>query len=149
MVPALENWPVATTSSQRCMLEEDRSLVERATPRLPRLMKGINRALADAVERHDQGSRNERHSEGRAGVVCHPESEPRRKLHWTQKIYLPPHIPVSYGGSFGSGARPSDTANNDPNTVTGDVTGEERRGEDPRRTRLEQAAKMTWVAMSR
>ena len=111
----------------------------------------INRALADAVERHatkDPGTRGI--SEGRPVSSVIPSRSPRRKLHWTQTITCRHTLQsVSSGGSLGTGARPSETASNDPNTVTGVVTGEERTGEDPPRTRLEQAARMTWVAMSR
>ena len=82
----------------------------------------INRALAEAVERHATKDPGTRGILKRAGVVCHPESEPLRTELATT------HTPVSNEESSGSGARPSDTACNDPNTGRGDVTREVRRG---------------------
>ena len=63
-----------------------------------------------------------------ASVVWHPESEPQKNIALDTEKDLPPHTPISYRGSPGSGMRPSDTAGNDPNTGTGDVTEEERTG---------------------
>ena len=82
----------------------------------------INRALADAVEGHATKDPGTRGILKRASVVCHPESEPRKKIALDTEQDLPPHTPVSYGGSSGSGARPSDIASNDPNTGTRDGT---------------------------
>ena len=80
----------------------------------------INRVLADAVARHATKDPGVRGVLKRSGV-----------LPWDS----PPHTPVSHRGSSGSGARSSDTASNDPNTDTGDVTGEERTTQDATRTR--------------
>ena len=54
-MPVLENWTRTTASSQRSMSEENSSLVERRlvwSARLAAADEGINRALADAVDRH-------------------------------------------------------------------------------------------------
>ena len=104
----------------------------RGSARLAAADERINRALADAVERHATKNPGTKGILKRASVVCHRQ----KKIALDIEQDLPPHTPVSYGGSSGSGARPSDTASNDPNTSTGDVTGEDR-------TRLEQAARVT------
>ena len=62
----------------------------------------------------------------RAGVVCHPESEPQKKIALDTEQDAPLHSSVSHGASPGSSTRPSDTASTGPNTGTGDVTREER-----------------------
>ena len=74
----------------------------------------INRALADAVDRHATKDPGMRGTLKRASVVCHPGQNLRRKLHWTT-----PRPSVSYGGSSASGARPGITTSTDQNT---DVT---------------------------
>ena len=76
----------------------------------------INRALADAVNRQATKDPGTRRVPKRASVVCHPESDLQKR------IALPPHTPVSYVGSSGSSAQPSDTAS----TGTNDMTKEER-----------------------
>ena len=62
----------------------------------------INRALADAVERHATKDPGMRGILKRSSVVCHPESEHQKS--------------VSYGGSSASGAQPRITASTDLNT---------------------------------
>ena len=44
----------------------------------------INRALADAVERHATKDPEMTGILKRAGVVCQPKSEPQKQLRWTQ-----------------------------------------------------------------
>ena len=44
----------------------------------------INRALADVVERHAAKNSGMRCILKRDSAVCHPESEPQRKSHWTR-----------------------------------------------------------------
>ena len=85
--------------------------------RLAAVDERINRALADAVERHATNDPGTRDILKRASVVCDPKSEPGMKIALDTEQDLTPHPPVSYGSS-GSGTRPSDTASNDPNTGT-------------------------------
>ena len=88
----------------------------------------INRAQADAVERHATKDPGMRGILMRANVVCHPESEPQKKIALDTEQDLTPHPSVSYGGSSASGAQPSITTSTDQNTRTGDVTREARTG---------------------
>ena len=88
----------------------------------------INRALADAVERHATKDRGVRGILKRASVVWHPEPELRRKLLWDPEKDLTPHPSVSHGGSPASGAQPSVTTSTDQNTSTSDVMREVRTG---------------------
>ena len=73
----------------------------------------------------------------RASVVCHPKSEPRKKIARDTQQDPIPHLSVSYGGSSASGTQPSTTTSTDQNTSTSDVTREVRRGptQDVTRTR--------------
>ena len=74
----------------------------------------INRALADAVARQATKDPGTKGILKRASVVGHPECGVQKK------VALPPHIPVTHGGSSGSGAQSSDNSNTD----AGDVSGE-------------------------
>ena len=66
-----------------------------------RLMKeSINRALAEAVERHATKDPGMRGILKRASVVCHPESEPQKKIALDTEQDSP-HPSVSNGGSSG------------------------------------------------
>ena len=87
-----------------------------------------NRALADAVERHATNDPGMRGILKRTSVVCHPESEPQKKLALDTEQDSTPHPSVSCGGSSTSGARQSINTNTDQNTSTGDVTREVRTG---------------------
>ena len=58
----------------------------------------INRALADAVERHATKDPGTRGILKRTALSVIPSQSLRRKLRWTEQD-LPPHTPVSYGGS--------------------------------------------------
>ena len=69
----------------------------------------------------------------RASVVCHHESKAQKKIALDTEQDSIPHPSVSYGGSSASGARHSDTASNDPNSGTTDMT-REMRGLDPHET---------------
>ena len=91
----------------------------------------INRALADAVERHATKDPGVRGTLKRASVVCHPESESQKKIALNPEQDSTPRPSVSFGGSSASGAQP--TTSTDLNT---DVTGEIRAGpaEDETRT---------------
>ena len=73
----------------------------------------------------------------RISVVCHPESEPQRKIALDTEQDFTPHPFVSYGGSSASSAHeqsptarrthdtiPSATTSTDQNTCTGDGTRE-------------------------
>ena len=88
----------------------------------------INRVLVDAVERHANKDPGTRGILKRTSVVRHPESESQKKIAMDTQQDPIPHLSVSHGGSSGSGTRASDTASNDPNTGTGDVTGGMRAG---------------------
>ena len=88
----------------------------------------INRAQADAVERHATKDPGMRGILMRANVVCHPESEPQKKIALDTEQDSTRHLSVSYGGSSASGAQPSITTSTDQNTRTGDVTREARTG---------------------
>ena len=67
--------------------------------------------------------------------VCHPESEPQKKIALDTDQDSPPHTSVSYGGSSASGAQPSVTTSTDQNTDTGDVTRDVRTGPTQELTR--------------
>ena len=124
-VPVHGNWTGTTAGLQRVMSEEDRTPVERRPVRIHpigRRRERINRALADAVDwqaTKDPGTRGILKS---ASVVCHTESELQKR------IALPPHSPVTHGGSSVSGAQHNDIRNTDSNTGTGDVTREVETG---------------------
>ena len=64
----------------------------------------------------------------RASVVCHPESEPQKKIALDTEQDSTPYPSVSHGGSSASGTQPSVTTSTDQNTGTGDVTREVRTG---------------------
>ena len=67
----------------------------------------VNRALADAVERHATKDPGVRGILKRASVVCHPESEAQKKIALDTEQDSIPRPSVSHGGSSASGARPS------------------------------------------
>ena len=96
------------------------------------------RALAEAVERQATKDPGMRGTLTRACVVCHPESEPQKKIALDTQQSSPS---VTFGGSSASGAHeqsltarrthdtiPSVTTSTDQNTGTGDVTREVRTG---------------------
>ena len=62
----------------------------------------------------------------RASVVCHPESEPQKKIALDTEQDSTPNPSVCCGGCSESGTRPSTTKGTDQNTGTGDVTREVR-----------------------
>ena len=90
----------------------------------------INRALAGAVERHATKDAGMRGILKRTSVVCHPESEPRKKAALDTEQDSTPHPSVSYGGSPASGAQPSATTSTDQNTCTSDERSEDRTLQD-------------------
>ena len=57
----------------------------------------ITRALAEAVERHATKDPGIRGILKRASVVCHPESEPQKKIALDSEQDSTPHPSVSYG----------------------------------------------------
>ena len=63
----------------------------------------INRALAEAVEQVATKDPGMRVILKRAGVVCHPESEPQKEIALDTDQHSPPHTSVTYGGSSASG----------------------------------------------
>ena len=87
--------------------------------RLAAADKRINRALADAVERHAAKGPGVRGILKRASAACHPESEAQKKDSLDTEQDSTPRPSVSYGGSSASGTRPS-TATQDVDTS--DVT---------------------------
>ena len=123
----LENCPGATATSQRSMSEVDRSLLRgdpSGSARLAAADERISRALAEAVGRHVTKEPGERGILKRASAVRRPESEPQKKIALDTEQELPPHAPVSYGGSSASGAQASIATSIDQNTGAGDVTRE-------------------------
>ena len=88
----------------------------------------INRALADAVERHATKDPGVRGILKRASVVCHPESDSQKKIARDTEQHPIPHPSVTHGGSSASGTRPSITTSADLNT---DMTREARAGPAP------------------
>ena len=64
----------------------------------------LNRALADAVDRHATEDPRVRGILKRAIVVCHPESEARKKIALDTEQTSPPHVSATYGGSSVSDA---------------------------------------------
>ena len=67
--------------------------------RLAAAEERINRALADAVERHATKDPGVRGILKRASVVCHPESESQKKIARDTEQDPRPHPSVSHGGS--------------------------------------------------
>ena len=86
----------------------------------------ISRAPADAVERHATKDPGVRGILERTSVVCHPESEPQKRISLDTEQDSTPHPSVSYGGSSASGAQLSVITSTDQNTGTSDVTREVR-----------------------
>ena len=93
--------------------------------RLAAAYERINRALADAVERHATNNPGVRGILKSASVVCHPESESQKKIARDTEQDPIPHPSVPHGGSSASRARPSITTSADLNT---DMTREARPG---------------------
>ena len=94
--------------------------------RLAAADEGVDRALVDAVERHATKDPGMRGTLKRASVVCHPKSEPHKKIALDTEQDPTPHPSVSHGGSSASGAQPSVTTSTDQDTSTRDVTRETR-----------------------
>ena len=82
----------------------------------------INRALADAVERHAAKDPGVRGILKRASTACHPESESRKKIALDTEQDSTPRFSVSYGGSSVSGMRPSTATRTAQDADTSDVT---------------------------
>ena len=61
----------------------------------------------------------------RAGVVCHHQSEPQKKVALDIEQDSTPHPSVANGGSPASSTQPSVTTSTDKNTSMGDVTRED------------------------
>ena len=76
----------------------------------------INRALADAVERHATRDPGVRSILKRASAVSHPESESQKKIAMDTEQDPIPHPSDSHGGSSASGTRPSIATSADLNT---------------------------------
>ena len=86
----------------------------------------INRALADAVERHATKDPGVRSILKRASAVSHPESEPQKKIALDTEQEPTPRPSVSHGGSSASGTRHNTTMRTDQSTHTSDTTRETR-----------------------
>ena len=86
----------------------------------------INRALADAVERHPTRDPGVRSSLKRASAVSHPESEPQKKVALDTEQEPTPRPSVSHGGPSASGTRYNTTTRTDQSTHTNDATRETR-----------------------
>ena len=101
----------------------------------------INRALADAVERHAAKDPGVRGILKKASAACHPESESQKKLALDTEQDSTPRPSVSYGGSSASGTRPSTATRTAQDADTSDVT----IGTGPELARSNRAAAMTLV----
>ena len=88
----------------------------------------INRALSEAVARHTTRDPVMGGTLKRASVVCHPESEPQKKIPLDIEQDTTPYPSVSHGGSSASGTQPSTTTSTDQNNGTSDVTRDVRTG---------------------
>ena len=82
----------------------------------------INRALADAVERHAAKDPGVRGILKKASATCHPESESHKKIALDTEQASTPRPSVSHGGSSASGTRPSTATRTAQDTDTSDVT---------------------------
>ena len=82
----------------------------------------INRALADAVERHAAKDPGVRGILKRASATCHPESESQKKIALDTEQESTPRPSVSYGGSSASGTRPSTATRTAQDADTIDAT---------------------------
>ena len=81
----------------------------------------INRALADAVERHAAKDPGVRGILKKASATCHPESESPKKFALDTEQASTPRPSVSHGGSSASGTRPR-PPQGAQDTDTSDVT---------------------------
>ena len=90
--------------------------------RLAAAHERINRALADAVERHAAEDPGVRGILKRASVVCHPESESQKKIALDTEHESTPRPSVSYGESSESDTRPSTATRTAQDADTSDVT---------------------------
>ena len=92
----------------------------------------INRALADAVERHATKDPGVRGILKRSSVACHPESESQKRVALDTEHDPTSQPRVSYGGSSASGVRPSAITIADQGTGTSDVAraGSEEHNDD-------------------
>ena len=82
----------------------------------------INRALADAVERHAAKDPGVRGILKRASATCHPGSESQKKIALDTEHDPTPRPSVSHGGSSASGTRPNTITRTAQDTDTSDVT---------------------------
>ena len=82
----------------------------------------INRAVADAVERHAAKDLGVRGTLKRASATCHPESESQKKIALDTEQESTPRPSVSHGGSSAFGARPSTATRTAQDADTSDVT---------------------------
>ena len=109
----MENKVARTSLRLRTGQERQRAQSEACRRRLEGLLNGdssgsarlaaadgrINHALADAIERHATKDLGVSGVLKRAGVVCHPESEPQKKIALDTEQDWTPYPSVSYGGS--------------------------------------------------
>ena len=82
----------------------------------------VNRALADAVERHATTNPGVRGMLKRASVIRHPESGSSKKIALDTEQESTPRPSVSYGGSSASCTRPSTATRTAQDADTSDVT---------------------------
>ena len=92
-----------------------------------RQTKGINRAVAEAVERHETKDPGMRGILKRASFFCHSESELQKKIA-LDTAGLDTTLFSLFRWIISIGAQPSVTTSTDKNTGTGDVTREARTG---------------------
>ena len=82
----------------------------------------IDRALADAVERHAAKDPGVRGVLKRASATCHPESESPKKIALDTEQESTPRPSVSHGGSSASGTRSSTATGTAQDADTSNVT---------------------------
>ena len=129
----VEGRGILKRASATCQPESEEGLLKgdpSGSARLAAADERINRALADAVERHAAKDPGVRDALKRASAACHPESESQKKIALDTEQDSTPRPSVSDGGSSASGTRPSTATRTAQDADTSDVTigtGPERR----------------------
>ena len=101
--------------------------------------EGINLALADAVERYAAKDSGVGGMLERATVVCHPESEPQKKIALDTKQDSTPH-PSRTEDHQRQVHEPAPTTSTDQDAITSDVTRKENRTRPTRDSRMQQGS---------
>ena len=118
---APENWPGRQQAHSEACRRRIEGLLKGdpvGSARLAAADERINRALADAVERHATKDPGVRGTLKRTSVARQPESESQKRNALDTEQDPTPRSRVSNGGSSASGVRPSATTSTDQGTVT-------------------------------